>query len=583
MYIRIGIDRNNENKKDELVLGAPNWKGIEISIEKVSGLETPPYRNGMGDWSGNDGGYMSSQFYSGRVITIEGHYKDPFAACHVDGMSQTASDEYTRNYIITRLPIRVLQPVRFFMPNGITYYTEAYCTNLNMDYTAMKSGAYQITLYCPDAMLYQIYQDGSSDTLWKTAILRKKALGGYETSYDLPVEWNAGLKSNPIKYDGSVPYYPQIVVRGPLTNPRFTSVETQQQFSLGKVAANRAEIVVTEAEPNHAISDVYLRERGLFFSDYGEVITTGGSGKGAKMLITTRSIGEIRSNCIDASSITINRGGANYEVGDKILIDFVTGSNDTNAPAVLRIEDVNEDGAVKAVKLEATGLFQRAFDGLLTISNISGIGSGLSLSATTTTIVIPSGVEIENVTIVDGGNYYQPGDVLYLTGANKIVQAGEIMVNEVKGDGKILNVALTKIGKYTDDVDGDNVTLGAISNINGFGATAKVTTRQNSDDTFSIQNLTILDGGKGYVKNDKLTVNSQVEVPFTISADQELMIDMFEKTVTVSGQSRSYFINEGSDWIYLMPNTTNHIIFESQHKDDNDLATVRWRTATTGA
>ena len=65
-------------------------------VTKVEGLETAPYRNGTGDWSGADGGYISSHLFSARVITISGVYIDHRAGCDDSTATDSQFDHLAR-------------------------------------------------------------------------------------------------------------------------------------------------------------------------------------------------------------------------------------------------------------------------------------------------------------------------------------------------------------------------------------------------------------------------------------------------------------------------------------------------------
>ena len=81
-------------------------EGESIAISTVSGLETPPIRNNTGDWSGRDGGFMSSQLYSARTITIQGFYWDKNYACRWDGVEMEDFPYSVREKLANYLKIR---------------------------------------------------------------------------------------------------------------------------------------------------------------------------------------------------------------------------------------------------------------------------------------------------------------------------------------------------------------------------------------------------------------------------------------------------------------------------------------------
>lgn len=204
-----------------------------VMITSVSGMEIPPIRNNNGDWSGRDGGYMSSQLYSGRTLTISGFYWDNEANCSVykGGLYGPS----VREKLVNALTIRKLYPIFISFVNGKNFYTEGYLTDFKMDYTNYKTGNYQITFYCPDYALAiaDIYGDASS--IWRNSELSKEEPGGHLVPEDLPVLFDSGMHAAIIDYKGLIPGYPTITIRGPVTNPVIYNQATKQQFMMGSL------------------------------------------------------------------------------------------------------------------------------------------------------------------------------------------------------------------------------------------------------------------------------------------------------------------------------------------------------------
>ena len=367
-------------------------------VTKIQGLETPPYRNGTGDWSGADGGYLSAQFYGARVITINGVYLEHEALCDVSEEVASEYDRIARLYIRSRLPIREKQQIRVFLNNGLTYTSEGYCTDLKMDYNRVTDGEYQITFYCPDPMLYLAASDGTQGSEWYEATLYKEKSVGYVNPYELPVAWGTGGRSTSVDYTGDYAYYPQIVIQGPVTNPILMSTDTGQVFSLGASAEN---------------------------------------------------------------------------------------------PTIVEILAVDENGAITDSRIHTAGAYG---------TNEAGVNLGL---------------------LADGAS-------------------------------------------------------------EGYGATANVTMAQNNEGNWYATSVIIVNAGQGYTVGELLTLRAPDYIPLVLSAGQTLTIDMAERTVLVDGVSRSYYINAGSEWINLVPQQINHIVFTSAEDEDTKTAIIRWRLAHQG-
>ena len=324
-------------------------------VTKVEGLETAPYRNGTGDWSGADGGYISSQLFSARTITISGVYIDKQAGCDYGAAGLGQFERLARLYIRSRLPIRTKQYIRIFTDSGMTFYTEGYCVDIKMDFVHIGYGEYQITMYCPDPALYLGAQDGSLGSEWNMATLRQHNNTGYVSSEmtDDGVEyahmeqidgenhgivWGTGGRSTPVEYTGDFPYYPQFVVAPQgeelVTNPSFYSINEDKFFGLGYPNTDAAKFVVTSVNVDGGVTAISIDEAGSYDADYsGNKIvlraahyendgTRTDFGMGATASLTATQ-GEDGLWSFD--SITIMDAGEDYQVGD-ILTPQIAGA-----------------------------------------------------------------------------------------------------------------------------------------------------------------------------------------------------------------------------------------------------------------
>lgn len=110
----------------------------------IQGLEAPAFRIGDGLYAGKDGGYVSGYFYGHRTIVIPGFYI---------GSSCEDADEL-RKLLFGFLRIRYKLPIVVTDFSNNQYYTEGYVSNIKSNITNPTSGEYQITLLCPDPILY---------------------------------------------------------------------------------------------------------------------------------------------------------------------------------------------------------------------------------------------------------------------------------------------------------------------------------------------------------------------------------------------------------------------------------------------
>ena len=109
-----------------------------------------------------------------------------------------------------------------------------------------------------------------------------------------------------------------------------------------------------------------------------------------------------------------------------------------------------------------------------------------------------------------------------------------------------------------------------------------MTMAQNNEGNWYATSVIIVNAGQGYTVGELLTLRAPDYIPLVLSAGQTLTIDMAERTVLVDGVSRSYYINAGSEWINLVPQQINHIVFTSAEDEDTKTAIIRWRLAHQG-
>lgn len=218
----------------------PTVEGLEfgneeqcIAITTISGLETPPIRNNSGDWSGRDGGYMSSQLYSARTITINGFYWDDKFACNIKSMERKNIPYSVRERLANTLMIRKKYPLFFKFIDGRILYTEGFMIDFKMDYELVSTGQYQVTFYCPNYALSEATTYGDITSIWHRAELHKEIFGGHLVPETLPVLFEEGRHPTTVEYTGMIPSYPLITYKGPATNPIFMNTAVNKYIRIG--------------------------------------------------------------------------------------------------------------------------------------------------------------------------------------------------------------------------------------------------------------------------------------------------------------------------------------------------------------
>lgn len=210
MIIRLG---------DKIKLGGDS---IYQLASPISGLETPAIRVGDGVYAGLDGAYMSSELYGARTIVLNGFFL-------TNGCEALDS---ARDGLVKELRIRYLYPIFIQTFGKKNYYTEGYLTNLKAEVTGPKAGQFQITLFCPDPIIYDGGDGETTDSSWVEQTIYKEGHGGFDLEYTTPVQWTAGEQATAIENLGNVAYSPIITLKGTFTNPTITNVTTGKLISL---------------------------------------------------------------------------------------------------------------------------------------------------------------------------------------------------------------------------------------------------------------------------------------------------------------------------------------------------------------
>ena len=128
----------------------------------VQGLESPDIRVGDGLYAGRDGGFVSGHFYGHRTIVLSGFY--------VGADCEEASE--LRETLFGLLRIRYVHPIVITTASNV-WYCEGVVSNVKADIESLVAGKYQVTLLCPDPMLYRLANSSNLNLyLSKSCFLR---------------------------------------------------------------------------------------------------------------------------------------------------------------------------------------------------------------------------------------------------------------------------------------------------------------------------------------------------------------------------------------------------------------------------
>lgn len=208
--------------------------GADVALNPpLRGLAIPPIRTASGNYSGRDGGWVSSQFYAVREIVLNGT---------VNGRScPDAAEKLCRLQGAVR--IRQGLPLYVTTGEGTTYFTQVYLAGFNMDIDNERIHTFQMTLIAPDPNFYIVDPDDPEQG-WNTVEFEEVVGGGYITPYVLPVEWQPSSQPTIINNPTDQLILPQIILQGKFTNPRVTNTTTGQYIELAVTTTTGDEIVI---------------------------------------------------------------------------------------------------------------------------------------------------------------------------------------------------------------------------------------------------------------------------------------------------------------------------------------------------
>lgn len=220
------------------VLNDPTNANSAYLDEPIDGLGLPPIRTSSGTYSGRDGGYVGSQFYGMRLITLTGRFFS----------TSPAVLESTRRAIAAALASPTV-PLTITTNAGNNYLINCFADSLNMPINrSINSAPFKITLIAADPTIY----DNSGGGL-NTASLAKILGGGitWPISWN-PVTWAAGSSPTTVSNTGNVNAYPLITLSDVMTNPTVTNTTTGQFFSLSGLTTVAGDKVVIDMA-NHTV------------------------------------------------------------------------------------------------------------------------------------------------------------------------------------------------------------------------------------------------------------------------------------------------------------------------------------------
>lgn len=191
-----------------------------VDINKVTGLDSAPYRTTERDWEGNDGGFMDAEFEKGRSIVLDGTvYADT-------GSIESYLDSLKANYA----PSTTLQNFYFKVPGQAERLLFVKPLGCRYDWDELRrlgQCAIQFSMFAEDPRIYDSTQSSASVPLGATVYT------GF--GFNLGFSFGFGGTSSTtdqvtITISGNRPTPPIFSIAGPVTNPRILNDVTGDEL-----------------------------------------------------------------------------------------------------------------------------------------------------------------------------------------------------------------------------------------------------------------------------------------------------------------------------------------------------------------
>lgn len=225
-----------------LISGGLPTPGFTL-MQPVEGLEGPPHRTNSFSRPGRHGAMVTSQFYDGRLITLQGTISGVDYATYLANrqafIAATNIDLDGNNYPV---PTRI----SYTMLDGTSYFVDVFFDKPMMELTAPTRCDFQVTAIAPNPMIFGAIQVVSS------AISRPSG-GGYVVPMVVPYISAASTGGSvTLNNAGSETAWPIITLTGPLATPVLTNTTTGAVLQLSYTIAT-GDVVIIDMD-NHTIT-----------------------------------------------------------------------------------------------------------------------------------------------------------------------------------------------------------------------------------------------------------------------------------------------------------------------------------------
>lgn len=196
-------------------------------MSPVEGLEVAPIRTSQQNYSGRDGGRVNGQFYSSRLITLNGFIRGDTCQDH----------EEARISLQEALPIREDLDLVVESFAGAEYIATVRLLDFKMPVINNKRSDFKIDLVASDPFLY------SSTS--SSVEIPKELGGGFILPVILPIIFDPGTSPTVVNNNGSVIVYPTITIEGTAHNPEITKTETGEKVEVA-VTMTASDVLVID-------------------------------------------------------------------------------------------------------------------------------------------------------------------------------------------------------------------------------------------------------------------------------------------------------------------------------------------------
>lgn len=189
----------------------------------IQGLDAPQHRLSVYNKAGEDGAVVSSSFYGGRVVTLEGYIKGDTAEAYEDNRLA-----FSRALSLSRSAIGVptLKRFRFTTLAGRQYYFYGVPRKPVFDNSRINYCDFMVTIECPDPQLL-------SATSTTSGNITLAASTGLTFPVTFPMVFGGAVGGFYETYNhGTILSWPVLELRGILTNPYILNSTTNQLMQL---------------------------------------------------------------------------------------------------------------------------------------------------------------------------------------------------------------------------------------------------------------------------------------------------------------------------------------------------------------